>query len=420
MTAVVVALSPFSARSTGHIPVQRAKNAGLAAPDAPDAPDALTVDGTTATVGVDPGDVEFAWHVVDGRRGARQHAYRILVATAATTDPASTAIVWDSGPVTSSRQAFVAYGGPPLAADTDYWWTVATADPSGTGATFGPFARPAHFVTGLTTTGPGIGSWRPSGCVRGRRRRRGRSTRTCARQRSWARARSSVRPPTSPPRTSTSCGSTARAPTPGRRSRIPTSSTSRPTDVTRFVKAGATNVIGVLHHWYGAGQGRPASAPGLLVQVSVLHRRRDARRDRDGRHVAPAPGRVAARAAAQRGGRPRRARRRPGLAARLVDRRLRRLGVDAGRRCSARSGPRPFTGLVVQRTRIVEHAAPAGLGPPAGGRRGRRRPRRGRGRDADRRLPPRARRAARSSCTSASCSIATGTSRRPGARRAPT
>ena len=32
---------------------------------------------------------------------------------------------------------------------------------------------------------------------------------------------------------------------------------------------GGANAVGVLHHWYGPGQGRPTSAPGLLVQVAV-------------------------------------------------------------------------------------------------------------------------------------------------------
>ena len=33
--------------------------------------------------------------------------------------------------------------------------------------------------------------------------------------------------------------------------------------------AGGRSAIGVLHRWYGAGQGRPASAPGLLFQLSA-------------------------------------------------------------------------------------------------------------------------------------------------------
>ena len=39
------------------------------------------------------------------------------------------------------------------------------------------------------------------------------------------------------------------------------------TDITRVDPAGRPNAVGILHHWYGPGQGRPTSAPGLLVQV---------------------------------------------------------------------------------------------------------------------------------------------------------
>ena len=57
------------------------------------------------------------------------------------------------------------------------------------------------------------------------------------------------------------------------------------TDVTAAISAGAENAVGVLHHWYGPGRGRPTSSPGLLVQV-VAH-------FTDGRTAvlsAPAPG----------------------------------------------------------------------------------------------------------------------------------
>ncbi len=49
------------------------------------------------------------------------------------------------------------------------------------------------------------------------------------------------------------------------------------TDITAAVVAGHDNAIGILHHWYGPGQGRPVSAPGLLVQVGVHYA--------DGNHV---------------------------------------------------------------------------------------------------------------------------------------
>ena len=43
------------------------------------------------------------------------------------------------------------------------------------------------------------------------------------------------------------------------------------------ISGGRPTVLGVLHRWYGAGKGRPQSAPGLIVQLSLWYR--------DGRHV---------------------------------------------------------------------------------------------------------------------------------------
>ena len=31
------------------------------------------------------------------------------------------------------------------------------------------------------------------------------------------------------------------------------------------------NAVGVLYHWYGAGQGRPEAAPGAILQISIQH-----------------------------------------------------------------------------------------------------------------------------------------------------
>ena len=51
----------------------------------------------------------------------------------------------------------------------------------------------------------------------------------------------------------------------------------RAVDLTRALRPGNPNALGVLHRWYGPGQGRPDSAPGLLLQVSLWYQ--------DGRHV---------------------------------------------------------------------------------------------------------------------------------------
>ena len=55
-------------------------------------------------------------------------------------------MVWDSGQVASSEQAFVAYGGPALAPDTAYRWTVQTWDRVGPTRAR---SAPSTFETGL-------------------------------------------------------------------------------------------------------------------------------------------------------------------------------------------------------------------------------------------------------------------------------
>ena len=194
-----------------------------------------------------------------------QGTYRILVATRATTDPASPAVVWDSASVTSAQQAFVAYGGPRLTADTDYWWTVATA--GATAAAPGPFATPQHFVTGLRTA-----DWRAQWVRPGPKSPQGEE---------YAYVRTTAKLGASPIVRATAYVAAqhkyqlwvngARADT-GPSFSYPDEQYVQATDVTRFLKAGSANAIGVLHHWYGAGQGRPAAEPGLLLQVSVVHR----------------------------------------------------------------------------------------------------------------------------------------------------
>ena len=45
----------------------------------------------------------------------------------------------------------------------------------------------------------------------------------------------------------------------------------RAVDLTGALTGGRSSAIGVLHRWYGPGQGRPASSPGLLLQLSVRY-----------------------------------------------------------------------------------------------------------------------------------------------------
>ncbi len=74
---------------------------------------------------------EFAWIVNDARRGAKQSAYQILVASSAQRIAAEHADIWDSGKVQSDESVNVEYAGKDLSAHTSYWWKVRTWDASG-------------------------------------------------------------------------------------------------------------------------------------------------------------------------------------------------------------------------------------------------------------------------------------------------
>ncbi len=230
---------------------------GSASSGPPGPPAHLTTTGVADPVGVDPDDVQFAWRLGDARRGAVQSGYRIVV----TGPEGSSSTVWDSGQVTSGQQAFVGYGGPPLPADTRYRWTVRTADRAGR---WGEPGAPAAFGTGLRS-GDWTASWlRPGPADPGEegytylRTTRSLPAGTIARATAYVAAAHKYQLWANGALLDT-----------GPSFCFPDQQYYQATDITSAMVAGRENAVGVLHHWYGPGRGRPTSAPGLLVQVMV-------------------------------------------------------------------------------------------------------------------------------------------------------
>ena len=232
-------------------------------------PSALTVNGNARAIGVDPDHLSFAWRVGDPRPGARQTAYRIIVA--GNDDAATTGedVVWDHT-VRSAQQAFVAYAGPRLESGRQYWWTVQTTSvASGEGDTtprVSGFAGAIAFVTGVRDADwrakwirpgprqPGAEAYTyVRGIVRPRANRIVRATAYVAASQQYQLYVGNQQVGVGP-----SYGFPDRAYYQG-------------IDITNVLTPGQQNVIGVLHYWAGPGQGRPASPPGLLVQISVDH-----------------------------------------------------------------------------------------------------------------------------------------------------
>ncbi len=93
----------------------------------------------TDPLGIEVARPRLSWELASPRRGARQVAYRIVVARSRQAAMAGRGEVWDSGRVESAQSAHVGYGGPALAARDQVFWRVKIWDDTGAAAD-GPVA----------------------------------------------------------------------------------------------------------------------------------------------------------------------------------------------------------------------------------------------------------------------------------------
>jgi alpha-L-rhamnosidase len=223
-------------------------------------PAGLTVNGLTDPVGIDPDGCSFAWTLQATGRAAVQGAFRVVVRRS---DPGHAGLTWDSGPVPGARQAFVAYAGPALTADAAYRWTVQSQAAAGQ---WGPVSAASSFTTALRAT-----DWKASWLVPAAGSQQ--SDRVTY-------LRSEVTPPTGSLRRAiayVSAAHTYRLYVDGAAVdawpsfSYPDEQYVRTVDLTAALQPGRTSALGVLHRWYGPGQGRPASSPGLLLQLSLWY-----------------------------------------------------------------------------------------------------------------------------------------------------
>ena len=210
-----------------------------------------------------PGRPYFGWHLEGAEANQVQSAYHLLVAASADNLAAGHGDVWDSGVVASSRQSHIPYDGPLLASNTRYAWTVRVWDGAGRA---GPYASPGTFTTGLLTNDD------------------------------WAGARW-IRRDSQDPDDYTYYRKTAPLPAAaitrttvyvtavhkyalylngqwiggGPSYHYPHHQYYNAYDITAHLLPGAANVFAVLTHWFGGGQGRPASARGLLLKAVIEH-----------------------------------------------------------------------------------------------------------------------------------------------------
>lgn len=101
-------------------------------------------------VGIDLARPRLSWTVTSQQRDQSQSAYEILVASSAKKARRHRADIWDSGRVTSSETAHIAYGGRPLASSQEVWWSVRAWDRQGQPSAY---SAPARWTTGLMQPG---------------------------------------------------------------------------------------------------------------------------------------------------------------------------------------------------------------------------------------------------------------------------
>lgn len=240
----------------------------LAAP--PAAPTHLRVNDVASPVGTGA-DVYFGWLAHDPDPNEIQTRHQIRVASSAAALAAGVPDVWDSGEVASRAQNHVAFPAPEplrsdrraLRSDQRYFWQVRTWDKDGQP---GPWSTPARFDVGLLADE----DW--SGAAWIRRENKDADD--------YTHFRKTAALPASPVVRATAYVSAVHhyelhlngaLVGKGQAYHHPQYQYYRAFDVTDLLRPGADNQLAVLTHWFGGGQGRPASARGLLLKLVAHH-----------------------------------------------------------------------------------------------------------------------------------------------------
>lgn len=119
-------------------------------------PGGLTTEYVDRLLGTDERSPRLSWNASAPGNGAKQSAYRVLVATRPDRLKPGAADVWDSGKVRSTRAVGIPYAGRSLSPRTRYHWTVQLWDGSGRAT---QWSAPGWFETGLLDEGFGQAKW---------------------------------------------------------------------------------------------------------------------------------------------------------------------------------------------------------------------------------------------------------------------
>ena len=120
------------------------------------APKILRCEYRTNPLGIDDLKPRLSWYVNDLRRGAKQSAYQILVASSSDILNQDEGDFWDSGKIDSDQSIHVVYEGAPLKSGTRYFWKVRTWDMQDRPS---PFSAISWWEMGLLEPGDWKAKW---------------------------------------------------------------------------------------------------------------------------------------------------------------------------------------------------------------------------------------------------------------------
>lgn len=119
-------------------------------------PVGLTCEFREEPLGVEAPRPRLSWRLSDPRRGARQTAYRVVVAATPGKLAKSKDVEWDTGKVDSDRCTLVAYAGKALESRRRYWWKVRVWDAEGVAS---PWSEPSSWEMGLLSPADWAADW---------------------------------------------------------------------------------------------------------------------------------------------------------------------------------------------------------------------------------------------------------------------
>src|SRR6266852_387551 len=121
-----------------------------------DAPDHLQCEAMQEPLGIDISHLRLSWQLHDSRRGARQSAFEVRVASTPEGLSQDQADVWDSGRVASDQSVNVPYSGPAVESRRRYYWQVRVWDGQGQAS---PYSQPSWWEMGLLSAQDWKAKW---------------------------------------------------------------------------------------------------------------------------------------------------------------------------------------------------------------------------------------------------------------------